>query len=138
MTLFLSIYALIYAGLHLAVFLRVRALLPFPRWCWAIWAGLMILTPATAYFLDKVGWPHIAGVLAWAGFLWMGLMVISLFASLTAWAVQLLWWGLRRLTPKKMPALSSRALAGIVMAMAISLSLYGYFEARHPRLESIT
>ena len=95
MSWFFTIFLLIYCGMHLLSYLRLRPLLPAGwrvRLILALAVVPLILAPIAVRMTDVWGCPGAAPYLAWPGYLWMGFIIVSFFLSLLLWLIELLLW----------------------------------------------
>jgi len=131
----------IYAAMHAVVLWGVHPLVTgrphLPRLVlW--WMGLMILAPLAVALLERGGRELAARGIAWLAYTWLGLLFLafSLFAALGTW--ELLAW----LAAKGLPSLPRLSLHGPQTAalgslLAVATGLYGSYEARQLRLETV-
>lgn len=131
----LFFYILIYGAIHAALWWRLRPLLPWRAWRWPLLAltVVMIALPLCARVLERSGHSGLAEVLAWAGFMWMALVLVGFIVAELTWLAQVLgaavgkgWWGRDRL------------FAGICLLLTPLVFAYGLWEARDIRVERLT
>ena len=143
MFLFLTIFFLLYGGIHLYVFLKAKAAFAF-----GTSAGIslilfmltMVFAPLIVWFTEKLELEIPARLMSYIGYTWMG--VISLFFSLS------LCIDIYRLCVHLIGSLFSKDLSAIVsparisfyiaLLLSISIAVYGYFEALNIRPEKVT
>ncbi|MHB1950693.1 MAG: metallophosphoesterase [Acidiferrobacteraceae bacterium] len=135
----LSLFIFLYSLLHVYVYARIDSALPLgPLGTFALWAGFsaMILMPLIARKVERQGHEHLARVLAWLGYLWMG--SIFIFA-----AVLLLTDTSWRLLPAMVTHAVSRLLgmqAPFFLSAAVTSMLvpYAFIERSLVRVERLT
>ena len=135
MSWFFTIFLLIYTGMHLEIYFRVRPLLPAGwRVRLALAAGVvpLILAPIAARMTDAWGCPDAAPYFAWPGYLWMGFIIVGFFLCLLFWLSELLLWVARVPRPAK------RNSAWAFLVLAVCLNVYGVWEAHHLTIERVT
>ena len=141
MLVFAFTFLTVYLVAHLLVYWVVHPLLAGHPWLtrlsWA-WMLIMVVAPILLRLLEQGGHETTARLLAWVAYCWMGLLffAFSLTVVLAVW--ELTAWGLARLLPV-LPALSvyGRTSAGLVLVVAMVASVYGLFEARSLRVETV-
>ncbi len=142
MNLFFLSYFLIYGGVHLYAFLKVKtafALSSSASILIAAWMGLMVLAPVIVHVSEKAGHELFARVLSFTGYIWMGLLflffssslVIDLYRLLIYLSGMILGFDLSLISPSK------RAAFFIPFFAAVVVCFYGYFEARDIRTERV-
>lgn len=141
MTLFAISFLLIYALMHLLVWLGVRPLVPADRRLrigLAAFGALMIMAPVLTRLLERADFEVAARAMAWIGYLWMGFLWLA-FALFTA---QGAWNGVVRIIARYRPTLRGWLLVGqrpalfSLMIVAIA-GTWAFFEAAQPRLEQV-
>lgn len=141
MNWFWLVFLGVYGSVHAVLWLRLRPLLPAGRpWGLAL-AGLlalMVVLPPASRMLERAGRDDVAMVLAWMGFVWMGLAMLCFMTGLLSWLVQGLgalagrrgWW-----SP---PAGWGRIMALAALVLAGLAAAYGVIEARTLKVERVT
>ncbi|NJC88915.1 MAG: metallophosphoesterase [Desulfuromonas sp.] len=141
MTLFAISFLLIYALMHLMVWLGVRSLIPADRRLrigLAVFGAMMIVAPVLTRLLERADFETGARAMAWIGYLWMGFLWLA-FALFTA---QGAWNGMVRIVGRFRPGLRGWLLVGPRPAL-FSLSVvalagtWAFFEAAQPRVERV-
>ncbi|MFZ5586693.1 MAG: metallophosphoesterase [Thermodesulfobacteriota bacterium] len=141
MNWFWLIFLGLYGSVHAALWLRLRVLLPAGRpWGLALagFLALMVLLPPAARMLERAGRDDLALVLAWMGFVWMGLAMLFFMTGLLSWLVQGLGALAGRLGWWSPPAGWSRQAALAALILAGLATAYGVIEARTLRVERVT
>ena len=143
MSLFFLTFFLIYAGVHGYFFTRARAALGFgifPGLCLALLLVCLVIAPLLVRVAEKRGFDQLAHILAWSGYLWMGVLFLFFVASLLGEGYQL---GVRLasfFTGRDLSGLliSARAMFAGPAIFAILAGIYSYGEALHIRTEQVT
>ncbi|MFH1060381.1 MAG: metallophosphoesterase [Pseudomonadota bacterium] len=141
MNWFWLIFLGVYGSLHALLWLRLRPLLPVGRpWGLALAAAFLVLvvTPIAARLLERSGRDEVAMVLAWAGFVWMGLALLCCMTGIASWLVQGLGALAGRLGWWTAPAGWGRVMALAAVMVAGLAAAYGVIEARSLRVEHLT
>ncbi|MHB8763707.1 MAG: metallophosphoesterase [Deferrisomatales bacterium] len=131
----------IYAAMHAAVLWGVHPLLAgralLPRVVLP-WMGLMLVAPLAVRLLEAAGQELAARALAWVGFTWLGFLFLafSLFAALAAWEV-LVWIAAKGLPAAARLSVHGPRTAAVLLSAAAAASLYGLYEARQLRVETV-
>ena len=140
--LFLLTFFLIYGGFHFYFFLKVRAAFASGAAAQAILVALLILglmAPVIVRASERYGFEMLARLLSWAGYLWMAVLLLFFSASvlfeLCRFLVHLTGLALRTDVGAFLP--SARMLFLVPAAAALGMVLYGVFDARWIRSESM-
>lgn len=142
MRLFLLTFFLVYGGIHLYVFLKAKTTLDLGSWTsisLALFMLFMILAPVIVRYSERSGYELFARIMAHIGFIWGALLFLFFSASLVMDVLRLLVWlsglviqkDLAHFTP------SARQLFFIPLLVSLSITMYGYFEARNIRTERV-
>ncbi|WP_018078943.1 metallophosphoesterase [Thiobacillus denitrificans] len=142
MVAMLSIFFLLYGGMHAYVFAKLEAALglaPVGGLAVAAWMALMTLLPLIVWWLEQRQWHALVWVGAWVGYIWMGFIFLFFWIALAfdvlgllaAYVGTVLHWnpGALRFTDS--------SLFYATTALALGATVYGYFEARVVRVERI-
>jgi len=141
--LFMTIFLLLYSGVHFYIFLKARAAFAF-----GVWPGIsltlvmttMVCVPIMTRFAVKHGFESTARLLAFIGYVWMAAALLFFTSSLILDLYRLLVYAagllLQRNLPHAIP--SARYLFTIPLLVSLCATTYGYFEARAIRAERIT
>jgi uncharacterized protein len=140
--LFLLTFFLIYGGFHFYFFLKVRAAFAPGAAAQAILVALLILglmAPVIIRASERFGLETLARLLSWAGYLWMALLLLFFSASVLLDLYRLLAYlaGLVIRTDVGAFLPSARMLFLVPAAVALGIVLYGVFDARCIRSESL-
>ena len=142
MSLFLLTFFLLYGGLHFYFFLKVRAAFAPGAAAQAILITLLVLglmAPIIVRVAERAGLPMLVRVVAWAGYVWMAVVLLFFSAGLILDLWRLLVhtsglvfrWDVAGYLP------TARTLFFVPLAMALVISGYGFFEARQIRTERV-
>ena len=142
MILFLLSFFLLYGGLHLYFFLKIRAAFAPGAAIQAILVALLILgllAPLLIRASERLGLEVLARLLSWGGYLWMAVIFLFFSVSLLLEFYRLLVYAagfvLRTDIVAYLP--TARMLFLIPIAAALGIGVYGFFEARDIRQEHI-
>ncbi len=142
MILFLLSFFLLYGGLHLYFFLKIRAAFAPGAAIQAILVALLILgllAPLLIRASERFGLEVLARLLSWGGYLWMAVIFLFFSVSLLLDFYRLLVYaaGLVLRTDIVAYLPTARTLFLIPIAAALIIGGYGFFEAREIRQEHI-
>ncbi len=142
MILFLLTFLLLYGGLHLYFFLKIRAAFAPGM---AIQGGLIVLlalgllAPFLIRVSERFGLETLARLLSWAGYLWMAVIFLFFSVSILLEFYRLLVYTAGFVL--RMDVTAYLPTAGTLFLIPISAALiiggYGFFEARQIRQEHI-
>jgi len=140
--LFLLTFFLIYGGFHFYFFLKIRVAYAPGAAAQAILVALLILglmAPIIVRASERYGFEMMARLASWAGYLWMALLLLFFSASvlleLYRFLAHLTGFALRTDVGAFLP--SARMLFLVPTAAALGMVLYGVFDARCIRSESL-
>jgi len=140
--LFLLTFFLIYGGFHFYFFLKVRAAFAPGAAAQIVLVALLILglmAPVIVRASERYGFEMLARLLSWAGYLWMAVLLLFFSASvlfeLCRFVAHLTGLLLRTDIGAFLP--SARMLFLVPAAAALGMVLYGVFDARWIRSESL-
>jgi uncharacterized protein len=143
MSLFLLVLFGCYSAVHLYAFLKVKTAYPFGLLTGivlGIFMGAMTIAPILVRILERHGQDLPAKVLSYIGYCWMGALFLFFFLSISLDLYRLAVYGsgliLQRNPAPFLP--SSRAAFLFPLAVALSLSAYGFFSALNIRPEYVT
>ncbi len=142
MSLFLLTFFLVYGGVHVYTFLKVRAAIGFnavSAVAFGFFLLVMVLAPLFVRVAERRGLEELARLLAYTGYTWMGLLFLFFSASLAIDIYRILLFVLEEVSHRHMSflALSNWSAFLIPLAWGVTAALYGYFEARDIRTEHI-
>jgi uncharacterized protein len=142
MTLFLTIYLLVYGGVHGYLFLKLTrafSLTAPGRWALGVFLAVMVLLPVAVRIFERMGQERVACLAAWTGYLWMG----ALFFSFCLFLVFDFWNLAARLGSTVLGdgwsarGIGARHAALLALGGALLLSVYGAWEATRFRIERV-
>jgi predicted MPP superfamily phosphohydrolase len=140
--LFLLTFFLIYGGFHFYFFLKVRAAFAPGAAVQIILITLLIIgvmTPIIVRAAERYGFETLARIMSWAGYLWMAVLLLFVSASvlfeLYRFLAYLVGLALRNDVGAFVP--SARTLFIVPVIAALGATLYGVFDARCIRSESL-
>jgi predicted MPP superfamily phosphohydrolase len=140
MSFFLLTFFLVYGGVHVYTFLKVRGAVGFSgvsAGAFAFFLLVMVLAPLFVSVAERRGLEELARLLAYTGYLWMGFLFFFFSASIAIDIYRVLLfasgWLLHRDTA--FLALSNRSTFLIPLVWGMVATLYGYFEALDIRTE---
>jgi uncharacterized protein len=142
MSLFLLIFFLIYGGVHLYFFLKLKIAFGIGMvsgLCLAFFLVMLVAAPILVRILEKEGFEAPARMVAYIGYLWMGFLFLFFSSSL---AVDM-YHGFLRAAGAVLRRdcsflhLSNGTAFLIPFAWGIVTSVYGYYEARSIMVERV-
>ncbi len=142
MILFLLTFFLVYGGLHLYFFLRLRAAFPMTVGVQAA-VGLAlvfcILTPLIVRLAERLGYEGGACALCYLGYLWMGVVFLFFAFSLVMDGYRLALFFNERIGHMDISRLlpTARIIFLVPLAASLSVNVYGYTEALNIRTERL-
>jgi predicted MPP superfamily phosphohydrolase len=142
MIMLLLTFFLLYGGLHLYFFVKVKAAFA-PGGPLQILLVLLLLlgllAPIIVRVSERYGYEALAGLMSWAGYLWMGFLLLfsvsALVLDLGRLVVHLAGLVASADVGRFLP--SARILFFVPFAAALVAGGYGFFEARQIRTERI-
>jgi len=142
MSLFLISFFLIYGGIHLYTYLKIRtatATGPLVSLLIILFMFFMVLAPIFVRIAERHGFDLAAHVLSWTGYIWMGVLFLFFSAAILFDLYRFLLWMGGWVTRKDLAYLapSYRLSFYIPLIFSIVVSLYGYFEALNVRVERV-
>lgn len=140
--IFLAVVLSIYTAMHALVFWGIYPFLsgrPTARIVAVLWMILMIVAPVMVHMLKDRGAEPPAQLLAWIGYIWMGLVFLAFWAFLIVGVYELINW-LLSAGISAVPRYSVRgagATAAVVL-LVLAAGFYGFMEALNIRVETVT
>ena len=143
MNLFLLTFFLLYSGMHLYFFARIRGAFHLSSVGvigLIIFMVIMILAPVAVRMFERHGYETLARVMSYTGYIWMGIMFIFFTISLLLELSRLLIYTGELVLHRDFSYLKVPPLHALILPLLISLGVntYGYFEAKNIRIENIT
>src|SRR5271169_1700203 len=133
MRLFLLTFFLVYGGMHLYAFLKVKAALVFGYAAGiplALFMLLMVLAPGIVRYSERFGLELFARIMAHIGFVWGAILFLFFSTSIVVEVFRLLVWvsGLILQQPISFLTLSARHSLFVPLLISLCVAVYGYFE----------
>ncbi len=142
MNLFLLVFLLIYGAAHGWFAFRLIQAFPSLQTWWLFpvgWCLLMVAAPILSRLLERGGQTFAASLAAYVGYSWMGLLFLFISLSVVLELLRLLYWSAHFFL--QLPAsalLSPRPGFVCCFVLALLISIYGWFEAGHLKIEQHT
>ena len=142
MTLFLLTFFLIYGGIHLYVFLKAKAAFAFGIHT-GIYVALvmiiMVFAPIIVRFSERAGFEFFARLISYIGYTWMGILLLFFSASLVIDIYHIFIYLSSLVLQKDFILLtpSVRFSFFVPFLLSVVISVYGYFEAKNIRTETL-
>lgn len=142
MSLFFLTFFLIYGGVHVYTYIRVRcafAVGPAASACFILFLLFMTVAPILVRVTERGGYEEPARILAYAGYCWMGLLFLFFCASLAIDLYRLSMYSAGLVMRRDFSTLipSDRTTFLAAFSYAVCFAIYGYFEALNIRTERI-
>lgn len=142
MRLFLLFFFLIYSAVHVYAFLKAKAALAFGVRTGlgiAIFMAVMVAAPVIVRFSEKAGYESFAKVMAYAGYLWLGVLFLFFSSSLAVDLYRLVVYvgGIMLQKDLSRLSLSTRWAFYLPLLFSLTAATYGYFEAKAIRVENV-
>jgi hypothetical protein len=143
MVLFLLTFFLLYGGMHLYLFAKIRGafhLGTVSHICLIVVLVIMVFAPIIVRISERSGYETFARLLSYAGYIWMGVMLFFFTISLLFDLYRLLIYTGGFMLHKDLTHLRIPPVTAFILPFLISLGItaYGYFEAQNIRIENIT
>lgn len=142
MRLFLLAFFLIYGSMHLYAFLKAKAALAFgasTAISLILFMLIMILAPVIVRYSERFGFELFAQIIANIGFIWGAVLFLFFSASIIIELYRLIVYAggliVQRDFSRIMP--SARFSFFIPLTLSLCIAVYGYFEARNIRTETV-
>lgn len=140
---FLIAFFLTYGTFHAYAFFRLKAAVPLTVSSGlpvAIFMLLMTVAPLLVYFTERLGMELTARFLSYTGYLWMGFLFLFVSAALVLDLLRLVMYLGALLVNTHLAVLIPSAQLSFFLPLlfALSVVVFGYFEARDVHLERIT
>jgi predicted MPP superfamily phosphohydrolase len=146
MTMFAISFFSLYSLLHCYIFIKAKAALALSLRSSLILAFIMLLmvaAPAIIRFSEKYDLESLARVMAYVGYTWLGFLFLLVCASIIIDVYRLLLYvvsfvpGIDAGIDVLRSALSARAYFLIGLSASVGIVVYGSFEARQIRVETV-
>jgi len=142
MKLFIVVFLLLYGGMHTYLFVKVRfasGMGPSAAIAFGLFLLLMVFAPMLVRYAEQSGYQSLARSAAWAGFLWMGWILLFCSFALAHDIYRLFIYLSGRFFHRDLSflVLSPRLSLGMLLCLSLITTMYGYFEARNIRTEQV-
>lgn len=142
MTWFFITFFILYSGIHLYIFMKVRAAFASGLAASVISSVIllfMIFAPVIVRFAERTGHEEVARVIAFVGYTWMGAILIFFLAEILCDLFRLIMYISGILSSRNFSyALSAHRLYfSICCTITFLIVLYGIFEARQIKIEHL-
>lgn len=143
MTLFLLSFFLLYGGMHLYLFARIRGAFHLSTVGMigsVIVMIIMVFAPMIVRMSERYGYEAFARFMSYTGYIWMGLLFLFFTISLLFDLYRLLLYTGGFILHRDLSYLRIPPIHALILPLLISLGIttYGYFEAKNIRIERIT
>jgi predicted MPP superfamily phosphohydrolase len=143
MSLFLLTFFLIYGGVHLYLFAKIKGAFhpgAAGNVILIIVLVFMILAPILVRMCERYGSDTLASIMAYTGYIWMGVLFLFFASSLLLDLYHLLIHTGALISHRDLSHLVLSPLYAFLVPLIISsaINVYGYFEAKDIRTETLT
>ena len=143
MILFLLTFFLIYGGVHLYLFAKIKGAFhpgAAVSVILIIIIVLMILAPIIVRTCERYGYDTLASIMAYTGYIWMGVLFLFFVSSLLLDIYHLLIRAGALVSHRDFSHLVISPLYAFLLPLILSsaINVYGYFEAKDIRTEMLT
>jgi hypothetical protein len=136
----LTAFFVIYSLLHAFVYSRAKVLLP-AKWPFhlllILFMAFMVFAPVGTRLLERSEHYTLARVSAFVGYSWLGFLFYSFWGFLLIGAAGILCKLGNLVAGSSLPDFTGSATAACVLAAALAINVYGFFEARSVRVERL-
>ena len=142
MSLFLTVFFMLYAGMHGYVFMKAGDAFAFgaaANIALALFMLIMLFMPFIIHNLEKYGFDATARPAAFAGYAWMGALFLfcSAAAPIDCYRFAIHAFGFFSKRNYAHMSVSDHHLFMSALTIALFIAVYGYFEAKNIRTERI-
>lgn len=108
--------------------------------CVLLFMAIMVFAPLLVRLFEKPGFEHLARVMAYIGYTWMGILVLFFSISIVIDLFRFIVYLAGLITGKYLLSITSITLYHFLIPFLLSIfiTIYGYFEARDLRIERVT
>ncbi len=143
MSLFLLTFFLIYGGVHLYLFAKIKGAFHLGaagNVILVIILIFMILAPILVRMSERYGYETLASIMAHTGYIWMGVLFLFFISSLLLDIYHLLVRAGALVSHRDLSHLVLSPVYAFLLPLIVSLAVnvYGYFEAKDIRTEMLT
>lgn len=142
MLLFLTIFFLLYGGIHFYVFLKAKAAFAFGTSagiCISLFMLAMVCAPLIVWFSERLELEIPSRLVSYIGYTWMGILFLFFSASVCMDIYRLVIYLVGFISHKNLSSLIPSARLSFYFPLMLSLiiSIYSYFEALNIRTEKV-
>ena len=142
MIIFLLSFFLIYGGIHLLFYFRLKAAFQLTPWVHAavvVSLLLLLISPILVRLSEREGYEGVACFLSYLGYSWMGVVFLFFAVSLCLDFYRFAIWMNSEIGGFELNHLYPSALFLFLapLIISISINIYGYFEALNIRTEHL-
>ena len=142
MRLFLLFFLLVYGGMHLYAFLKARAALAFSVPTGIVIALFMLVMVAAPFIIrlsEKAGFEFFARIMSYIGYTWLGILFLFISVSVIFDIYRFAVFSGETLLKKDFSSFSVKSSHAFFVSISLSIliSLYGYYEAKNIRTETL-
>jgi len=137
MILFLLTFFCLYGGINFYFFFRARSILHFSGLLQGIillFIILLILAPVIVRTLETMGYEHLARLVACIGYIWMALVFLFFFWSVSLELIRIVH---KLIVPETGTLTLKTVTFGLSAFLAAALVIYGYIDAQHIRVKNL-
>jgi predicted MPP superfamily phosphohydrolase len=143
MALFLITFILIYGGMHIYLFAKIKSAVPLGTGSAVglmILFAIMILAPIAVRILERHGLDAPARFTAYTGYIWMGVLFIFFVVSLMLDLYRFMVHAGAVTVSGRFSQLNPSSLLTLILSLVVSvgINMYGYVEAKNPRTEMLS
>jgi predicted MPP superfamily phosphohydrolase len=143
MSLFFITFFSVYGGMHLYVFFKARNAFHLSLASGVpllFLMSVMTFAPFIIRISERHGLDLFARFSSYVGYIWLGMIFLFFVFSLLLDFYRLLIFGVEMILQRSfiIPRPSPRMMFAVPFLLAVSISILGYFEARHIRTEMVT
>jgi uncharacterized protein len=140
---FFLIFFILYGGMHLYAFIRARAAFAFSTPTGivvALFMIIMIFAPVLIRLSERAGLEIVARFMSYIGYTWLGVVFLFVSVTLVVDAYRFFVYSAQIILKKDFSSVTiSDSYAFLIpLSLAITISVYGYFEALNIRTELLT
>jgi predicted MPP superfamily phosphohydrolase len=143
MSMFLFVFLILYAGLHIYLFVKARAAFSLGTGGSIgvlLFLALMVFAPLLTRLLEKPGLDYIGRPLAYVGYTWMAIVALFFCSSIIIDFLRLLVRVAGFVGKRNFTGITHQPLVYFLVPFGIALfiAIYGYFEAWNVQPERMT
>jgi len=140
---FLVTFFLLYGSMHLYVFLKAKAAFTFSMATSifvALFMLIMISAPIIVRFSEKAGYEFFARLMSYTGYTWMGILFLFTCLSMVLDFYRFILYSGELILKKDFSFITipNKYAFFVSLSLALLIAVYGYFEAKNIRTETLT